>query len=1361
MPTKNSVPPATPQNFPIVGIGASAGGIDAFKKILETIPENSGMAYVLVQHLAPAHESILPEILAKSTTIPIHEITDAINLAPNHIYIIPENKMLSAVGGALKLTARDLSSKTNIPIDFFFHSLAEVHKSFAIGVVLSGTGFDGTQGLKSIKEMGGVTYAQKLETATFQGMPQNAISSGAVDFVLAPEDIPQHLQHVYQAYKTNHAYTDDIELSKDNDDIFKQILNLLRLRTGNDFSHYKQPTIRRRIARRMVMSKKEKPLEYLNYLREEKKEQDALFNDILIPVSYFFRDTKTFEVLSDAVFPLILKNKKPDESIRLWVAGCSTGEEAYSLAIALHEFLSDKSPGIKVQIFASDISENVIAKARAAMYNKQELQHVSETRIQNYFTKSDGQYHINKTIRDMCVFAVHNFLKDPPFAKMDLISCRNVLIYLDPFLQKKAMTTFHYALKDQGILLLGKSETASKVSNLFEPLIKNQKIYTRKSTPGRFLPISYEPLDVFPHTKDLMSNKKVNHEPDFEKLASDILFSKYTPAGVIINDQKEIVHFHGDTSPFLISSPGKPNLNVLKMAREGLAFELRNALLKTKKSKKNSAIDGILIKDKNYLVNFEVIPLTSTEPHFLILFHKIEVQLDEKKLASRRKNSDQLRIKQLEAELNQIREDIRRVTEDQEAANEELQSANEELLSNSEELQTLNEELETSAEELQSNNEELISVNDELMDRQEQLVASRTYAEAIVETIREPLIILDKDLRIKTANNSFYKYFKVVEQETEGHLFFELENEQWNSTELRTLLENVLPQKTKMEDFEIMINFPKLGERSLLLNARQIVNDRDSEELILMAIEDITEHKITKLLKESEERFRILADTAPILLWVAAADKGFTFLNKSWLKFTGHSMDEEKGNGWTKGIHPKDLKQFHHIYKTNFDAREEFSMEYRLKRHDGVYRWMSVKGVPRFIGDNEFIGYVGGCMDIDEQKNFATALEEKVEQRTKELQESESFLQSVLNTTQNLIYIYDFKQNKIVFINKKSLEVIGYSPEEIQLSTTDLYSSLIHPDDSDRVKEQRAELKNIPDDKMETIEYRLKNKKGEWTYQLSRNLVFKRDKKGKVIQYFGVATDISEIKKTNELLVSKNQELEYTNAELASFSAIASHDLKEPLRKIQIFSKLVIAKENVSELSGNFLERVIVSANRMQQLIDDLISYSKTSAQKIEYTKTKLTPLLEEVLEEMKEVIEEKKAVITFSKLPIAHVIPSQFRQLFHNLISNSIKYSRVDVAPHIKIAVKKATSKEIVDLKGNPETSYIKISIMDKGIGFPEEYSKKIFEPFQRLHDKDEYSGTGIGLAICKKIMLNHHGFIIAESKLGKGALFSIYVPE
>ncbi|HEU0137838.1 MAG TPA: chemotaxis protein CheB, partial [Flavobacterium sp.] len=366
MSTEQPLTPAhTIQNFPVVGVGASAGGLKAFQRFLETIPHNSGMAFVFVQHLAPSHESVLTEILAKYTDLPVYEIVDEINLAPNNIYILPANKMLKATDGKLILTARDLTNNKNMPIDLFFNSLAEVHRSFSIGVVLSGAGFDGSRGLQAIKEMGGVTYAQNPETATFDSMPNNAINTGSVDFILPPEDIPPHLLHVNEAYRTNHAYADDLLLSPDEDDVFKHILRIVRLRSGNDFTNYKQPTIRRRIARRMVVNKMEDPSTYVKFLRHNLDEQDALFNDILIPVTNFFRDAKTFEVLGEAVFPLLLKNKKPDESIRIWSAGCSTGEEAYSLAICLHEFLAEKAPGMKVQIFASDISEAVIVKARA------------------------------------------------------------------------------------------------------------------------------------------------------------------------------------------------------------------------------------------------------------------------------------------------------------------------------------------------------------------------------------------------------------------------------------------------------------------------------------------------------------------------------------------------------------------------------------------------------------------------------------------------------------------------------------------------------------------------------------------------------------------------------------------------------------------------------------------------------------------------------------------------------------------------------------------------------------------------------------------------------------------------------------
>ncbi|NDP22333.1 MAG: response regulator [Paludibacter sp.] len=872
-----SKPPVTTQFFPIVGVGASAGGLDAFKRLLNAIPEDSGMAYVLVQHLDPSHVSMLPEILSRETKLPVHEITDVIHLLPNHIYIIPSNKILTSTDGVLKLTTRD-EKILNLSIDKFFTSLADVHKEFAVGVLLSGTGSDGTLGLKSIKEHGGISIAQDQKSAAYDSMPQSAINAGVVDFILAPENIPAQLAHIISSYTTNHAFRAEVELPKTEEDIFNQILAILRQRSGVDFTYYKQPTFYRRIARRIAIVKKKNLADYLKFLRSDKAEQDALFMDVLIPVTSFFRDPKTFQALSDAVFPALFKNKLDDEPIRVWIAGCSTGEEAFSIAIALHEFLREKSSYAKIQIFASDISETAIKKARTGIYNKADVQMLTDTQLKKYFIKNGGSYEVNKLIRDMCVFAPHNFLKDPPFAKMDLISCRNVLIYMDTFLQRKALTVFHYALKENGFLLLGKSESTSPASELFAICNTHEKIYTRKPVPGRFIHIINERKEEASPKKDKMLTKQEPVYTDFRKSAEAILLSKYTPASVVVNEQMDIVHIHGIITPFLEAPQGKPTFNLLKMAREGLAFELRNALHKAKTSESSVVKENIPInitthlndkggKGEHYLVNIEIIPLLNTvEPHYLILFTKTAVSNTEPNSginANNRKSIEAQQFnQQLAKELAQTREDMRSITEDMEAANEELQSANEELQSSNEEMQSLNEELETSKEELQSTNEELIIVNQELIDKQKQLNAACIYSESIVSTIREPLIVLDKNLCIQTANDSFYNKFNAVKDETDGKLFYEIQNQLWNDPDVRSLLEKILPNKERLTDYEINLKIPFNGVRVLLLNALKIATEKNDEHLILLSIEDITERKLIKaeLIKEknnAEEATRV------------------------------------------------------------------------------------------------------------------------------------------------------------------------------------------------------------------------------------------------------------------------------------------------------------------------------------------------------------------------------------------------------------------------------------------------------------------------------------------------------------------------
>ena len=1084
-------PKHTEQNFPIVGIGASAGGLDAHKKFLKAIPKDSRMAYVIVQHLSPDYPSNLTEILSQSTEIPVHEIINDINLAPNHIYIIPENNNLITEDGVLKLHTRTRGEKKNESIDIFFQSLAQVHKTFAIGIIFSGTAFDGTFGLKKIKELGGVTIAQDPDTAAFKGMPQSAIDADVIDYVLAPEKIPEQLLKITKSYAINHGYSEEEHIPKSEEEILHQILNLVFLRTGNDFSHYKQPTIRRRIARRMVIVRRETLQDYFNLIRNDKTEQDLLFNDFLIPVTYFFRDNKFFESLPDIAFPQLIQNTV-NNNLRIWIAGCATGEEAYSIAISIHEYLVVKgNKDIKVQIFASDISEKCITKARTAIYSAQDVQHVSPARLQNYFTKRDGHYHINKVIRDMCIFAVHNFIKDPPFARIDLVSCRNVLIYFNPYLQNKVLGSFHYSLKEKGILFLGKSETTTNAQNLFDTVGKQEKIYTRKYAAGRYVPEAFKPTSLNARGKTELLEKKPSPETDFRKIASDILFLKYTPASVIVNEHLEIVHFHGDTSHFLLPSPGKPNFNVLKMAREGISFELRNAILKLKADNKSVFKENIIVKNQPYLVSFEVVAIPNDTDHIMILFYKNPLPELESDGSSKRKISDQLRINELENELTQLREDIKRVTEEQQTAFEELQTTNEELLSSSEELQAMNEELETSTEELQSNNEELMCVNDELLDRQEQLISMRNYSESIFKAIREPLIIIDKDFFVKSANASFYKYFQTTEKETEGHSFFEIGDCHWDIPEFKEQIIKMIDDKSNIEDYKVDTICKNIGKKIMMVNARRILNTVPSG-MILLAIEDITN--------------------------VVAA---------------------------------------------------------------------------------------------------------------------------------------------------------------------------------------------------------------------------------------------------NEQLIIKNAQLQKYNEQLETFSTAASHDLQEPLRKIHMFCKRVLDNEkNMSESGQHNLERILFAATNMSRLIADLIEYSRISFIERDYKKTDLNVLLKKTISDIKETISEKNAHITILPFPQLNVIPSQIQKLFTNLILNSVTYTKQGIIPEIIIETKQPTPEEIIEIGGNKNSNYVKICVSDNGIGFNEQYSSKIFDPFYRLHNNDEYDGSGLGLTLVKKIIDNHNAFIKISSKVNHGTTVYIYLP-
>src|SRR6266404_6074355 len=718
--------PSRRASFPIVGVGASAGGLEAFTQLLKALGSGTEMAYVLVQHLDPSHKSALTELLAKATEMPVSQVTDATLVEPNHVYVIPPNVDMSIAQGILRLTPRTETLGRHMPIDRFLRSLAEDQGSNAIGIILSGTASDGTLGLAAIKAEGGITFTQDEKSAKFDDMPRNAIAAGCVDFVLPPDAIGRELARVRaHPYLASSSSSRTAELVPDGDPQLKNILHLLQTANGVDFSDYKPATVKRRILRRMALHKVGELKQYVQFLRHHPAEAEALYEDMLIKVTSFFRDPDAFEALKTEVFPSILKHRSPEEPVRVWVPGCSTGEETYSQAIALLEFLGNRRADIPIQLFGTDLRQGSIEKARAGTYPESVVADISPERLQRFFVKVEGGYRINKTIRDICVFARHNLLQDPPFSRIDVISCRNVLIYLGPVLQKRIMPIFHYALKPRGFLMLGGAEgILGAASDLFELMDRKHKIYCRKSTSSG-LHFDFAASRYSTEAGDIAGGKEAPQREggvrllDLHKEADRILLTKYAPVAVVINDDMEVLESRGHVGLYLELAPGRASFNILKMAREGLLFDLQAAISDAKKEKESVPVrkENIQIERNGELkdVNLEITAfkvISNGGRHFLIMFedarpaggaNAAETGAGETKPSKlgKEKRIDR-QSAHLKQELAATKRYLHSIVEDKEASNEELQAANEEILSSNEELQSTNEELQTAKEELES-----------------------------------------------------------------------------------------------------------------------------------------------------------------------------------------------------------------------------------------------------------------------------------------------------------------------------------------------------------------------------------------------------------------------------------------------------------------------------------------------------------------------------------------------------------------------------------------------------------------------------------------------------------------------------------
>lgn len=1008
--TDDDINPPRGHHFPVAGVGASAGGLEAFSQLLRAIPSDTGMALVLVQHLDPSHESLLPDLLSYVTSMPVVAVTDGMPLEPNHVYIIPPNTSMVMQDGKLRLLER--APGLHLPVDIFFRSLAQVQGGRAIGVVLSGNAADGSAGIRAIKAECGITFAQDENTARFSGMPRAAISTGAVDFVLSPADIGRELARIARNPYLIPPTPEIPEILPEGDGDLRKIFTMLETSSKVDFTHYKLTTVRRRISRRMMVHRLQTVSEYVELMHEHPDEVRELYRDLLISVTKFFREPESFEALSRLLRSAI-PGRSPDEPFRVWVPGCATGEEVYSLAILLEELTEELALRMPIQLFGTDISENALDRARAGVYTEIISHDVSPERLRRRFNKVDSGFQIAKSIREPCIFAHQDITRDPPFSHLDLISCRNLPIYMDSTLQRRVLPVFHYSLKPGGMLLLGSAETTAVTSDLFSVVDKDHRIFSRRDVPVRLS------LDLHPPHTPAVPGEIIAQTPltglDLTRRVDRLIQTKYTPDAVVVDSDFQIVHFRGHTSFFLDPSPGEASLNLMKMAREALTMPLRRALYAAR-ARNHSVIehDGVVeYRGERRRVTIEVTPISGPavgEQYFLVVFHESlphagDVQPQETAAPDEAESSENAR---LQRELTEAHDYLRALAEDHEAGSEELRAANEEVRSANEELQSTNEELSTTKEELQSANEELTTVNEELHIRNNELSASnsdltnllsamnipivmvdeelrlrrftsaaektlelapvdmgrplrhlgffdvpdieqttrtvietlevhqqdvrdrngawysltvrpyrtndnringavltlqdidplkrsltlaeqaRDFAETMIETVREPLVVLDPDLRVQRVTPAFYEVFQVSREETEGRFFYDLGNGQWNRPRLRELLGNALFRNEPFQDYEVVHNFPHLGMRTMRLNGRPLPRQDGKEKRVLVAIEDFTEP-----IQQAEVRYRRLFETAKDGMIMLDAETGYIMdVNPYFLEISGCAREE-------------------------------------------------------------------------------------------------------------------------------------------------------------------------------------------------------------------------------------------------------------------------------------------------------------------------------------------------------------------------------------------------------------------------------------------------------------------------------------
>jgi two-component system CheB/CheR fusion protein len=1347
----------------MVAIGASAGGLEPFEKFFDSMPVDSGLAFSVIQHLSPDFESMMDELLSRHSSMDIKRVVDGLAVKPNTIYLNPPRSDMVVKNGKFKLSPRVKSDQLNLPIDVFFTSLAAEYGDKSIAIILSGTGKDGTRGAALVKEANGTVLVQSPASAKFDGMPRSIIESGNFDAIGAPAQLPSFIERLLAGKSLDSAPDEDIS-----DDPAKHAFNIIQNKFGTDFGYYKEATLRRRFERRAQLFGQNQE-SYARSLEGNSDELDALYADLLIDVTAFFRDPKGFEaILKHAVYPLG-KKMTHDRQIRVWIPGCSSGEEAYSFAIAFAEYARENNLPLNLKIMATDIHQRSLGAASQGIYPKENLKGLSEDQIERYFEKHVDYYQINQNLRRLVVFSQHNLLRDPPFTRMDIVSCRNVLIYFLEEAQRKTIALFHFALAVNGVLFLGPSESLGHLEDEFDTLDRRWNIFKKLRDTRLVEATSLLPRDSKTHNPADISVPFLTGRSGtlqrFQRAHSEALehlVKQYAPSGFLLNKRGEVIHVFGGAGDFVRIDGGIFSNKIIDLIDPQLRLAVTTGLEQLSSAKKRNFERRVIVSDEDK--NSEAITLSlrsmkdsiNTNGHVLLTLEStpITAQASKTLLPKYLDNTEassllRHRIADLEADLQATEESLQSMVEELQTSNEELQATNEELMASNEELQSTN-------EELHSVNEELYTVSAEHQRKIDELTVLTDDMNHLLKATSIGIVFLDENSRIRRFTPSATAAFNLLPQDVGrpfGHTTY-----RFDSFDLEAVMAKVIKSETAIEK-EITVD-----DKDYFLSILPYKTSVKDASGVVMTLVDVSEVKRanqkrmqekvvfeTAINELSEAIVRVDLESGNVEL---SNDIFAGYYGKKANDIIGKPFEDVVGEQWPI-IKDKVLK--------NLKPAESFNEQVIMQ--DGPMTGRVISRTIRAIGDTDgnIQAIQGVRQDITEQYRYAEALEALIEVEDPNDVDFDAAINRVLEIGCNYLGLSFANSSRIVGGDFIVEHVFGHGKEGLKPGDTLNYEetfvfqlpNAFDPLTITNVSKSAFKGKSCNGVSIETF-IGLKTFVSDGSYgaiSFSDPKVRKSDftptEKTMTQLLARMVSAFIERKKQADSLDVRQVELENVNEGLKRFTYLASHDLQEPLRKIQQSGELLDADygELLNEEGKYFLEIMTSSAGRMRTLIEDLLLYSASANDTVEKDWVPLETLVQDALSELSVPIERQKAKCTVKPLPIAACDKTVMTQVFINIIGNSLKYTTPEKHPIITVSSKA--------LKNS-----VKVEIRDNGIGMTLKESINIFEPFTRLHSKSEYSGSGIGLAICKSICARHGWKIDAKSEQGKGTTMIITIP-